>query len=797
MLSLRVDPRVRTPGFWARLLLHAPAHPRGQFWRAITPKRNSVSCFPHVPWFSFLLLALVASFLPGTAFGDDLSGTVVDPAGQPVQLASVLLSRAGTIRTTTTTDTAGHFSFTGLTNGQYKLHVSIPGFRSEVMPVYLETDVVQYVTVSLRISAIAESVVVSAAQVNRPLSYTPDSVTVIDAEDLRARQVETVSEALRLVPGLTVTQGGGRGGVTSLFPRGGESNFTLVMIDGVRVNTFGGDFDFAHLPTVDIERIEVVRGPQSALYGSDAIGAVVQVITKRGGPNRTSGLVEGGSFGTSRAAGAVSGSHGAWHWGASGERLATDGFTGVALATGEPVTNDDYQRKNGSFRFGWDGTRDIRISGFGHLSSYERGFPGPFGSDPRGNVKAIDTVSRGKNDVRLFSMAAAVPLSDRITEHLHVSWSGLDGTFTSPFGVSESESRRVTVRGQTDVIIAPNLGLSAGGELHREKAESNFITGPDANRVPVKRRMVGAFGELRYEVGERFYVTAGARAEQIHRDFLSPDPNAFSPRPVFDAVSTVSVNPKLSVAYFLQPERQQKHYWTRLYGSAGTGIRPPDAFEIAFTDNPALKPERNRSLELGIEQAIAGGAIIIDGTGFLNRYDDLIVAVGRSLQDASQFRTDNISNARAQGLELAVFARTPWGLEATLTYTWLNTKILAVDQFSDQAPPPFQVGDTLLRRPHHQSTVDLVYRKGPITAFGQLLARGRSLDVEPSLGAFDGLFINPGHSVVNLGGTLTMLNGLDLFARITNLLDRGYEEVFGFSAPGRSAIIGVQVATGR
>ncbi|HCH36853.1 MAG TPA: hypothetical protein DEU67_02425, partial [Acidobacteria bacterium] len=102
--------------------MHAPAHPRGQFWRAITPKRNSVSCFPHVPWFSFLLLALVASFLPGTAFGDDLSGTVVDPAGQPVQLASVLLSRAGTIRTTTTTDTAGHFSFTGLTNGQYKLH---------------------------------------------------------------------------------------------------------------------------------------------------------------------------------------------------------------------------------------------------------------------------------------------------------------------------------------------------------------------------------------------------------------------------------------------------------------------------------------------------------------------------------------------------------------------------------------------------------------------------------------------------------------------------------------------------
>ncbi len=756
-----------------------------------------MSRLPHIPWFSFLLLTLLTSPLAGTAFGNNLSGTVVDPTGRPVQFASVLLSRAGTIRTTTTTDSAGHFSFIELTNGQYKLHVSVPGFRSEVVPVHVEAGMVQYVTVSLRISAIAESVVVSASQVNRPLSYTPDSVTVIDGDDLRAKQIDTVSEGLRLVPGLTVTQGGGKGGVTSLFPRGGESNFTLVIIDGVRVNTFGGGFDFAHLPTVDIERIEVVRGPQSALYGSDAIGAVVHVITKRGGPNRTSGLVERGSFGTSRAAGTVSGSYGAWHWGASGERLATDGFTGQAPATGEPVTNDDYQRKIGSFRFGWDGSRDIRISGFGHLSSYERGFPGPFGSDPRGHVRTIDTVSRGKNDMQLLSMAAAVPLNDRITEHLHVSWSNHDGVFTNPFGVSESESRRVTVRGQTDMMISPSLGLSAGGELHHEQAESSFITGPDASRAPIKRRTVGAFGELRYEVSERFYVTAGVRAEQIRRDALSPDPNAFSPRPAFNPNSIVSVNPKLSVAYFLRPERQQKQYWTRLHGSAGTGIRPPDAFEIAFTDNPTLKPERNRSLEFGIEQTIAGGAIILDGTGFLNRYDDLIVAVGRSLQDASRFRTDNISNARTQGLELAVSARTPWGLEATVTYTWLDTEILAVDRSSGQAPPPFRVGDTLLRRPHHQSTVDLVYRKGPLTAFGRLLARGRSLDVEPSFGAFDGLFINPGHSVVNLGGTLTVMTGLDLFARITNLLDHGYEEVFGFPAPGRGAIIGVQVATSR
>ena len=153
-----------------------------------------MSRLPHIPWLSFLLLTLLTSPLAGTAFGNNLSGTVVDPTGHPVQFASVLLSRAGTIRTTTTTDSAGHFSFIELTNGQYKLHVSVPGFRSEVVPVHVESGMVQYVTVSLRISAIAESIVVSAAQVNRPLSYTPDSVSVIDGDDLRARQIDTVSE---------------------------------------------------------------------------------------------------------------------------------------------------------------------------------------------------------------------------------------------------------------------------------------------------------------------------------------------------------------------------------------------------------------------------------------------------------------------------------------------------------------------------------------------------------------------------------------------------------------------------
>ena len=752
---------------------------------------------PHSSRFSSLLLTFIVLVLvPGFALAAELTGLVIDPDSRAVPGARVLLSRAMAVTASTTTDARGEFHFGPLDAGRYDLHVAVSGFRGEPARVELSADAAHRVTIPLRVAAIAESVVVSASHVGRPLSRTPESITILDADVLRVRQVETVADALRLVPGLTVTQGGGRGGITSLFPRGGESNFTLVLVDGVRTNAFGGGFDFAHLPVADIEQVEVVRGPQSAVYGSDAIGAVVQIVTKHGGPTRASGLVEGGSFSTTRATGSVAGSSGAWSWGAGGERLDTDGFTGIAPATGERVTNDDYRRTDGSFSLGWRGARDVRFRGFGRLSSTERGFPGPFGSNPVGNFTAVDTVSRGANDTRLVSVSAAFPWNGRVTQDVQMSWSDFDGRFEGPFGDSRSESRRLSLRTQIDAALRPHVGLSAGVEVQGERAGSTFITDADERAVPVRRRVLGSFGELRLDVADRLYLTAGLRLEQLHRSALAPNASAFSPRPSFGADTVVSANPKLSAAYFLQPPARRQRHWTRLHGSAGTGIRPPDAFEIAFTDNPSLKPERSRSVDFGAEQTLAGGAIVVDATGFVNWYTELIVTVGQSLQDASQFRTDNISNARSRGLEVATSARTPWGLEITLTYTWMDTEILAVDTLS-AAPPPFEVGDPLVRRPRHQGALDVAYHRGPLTAFGQVGARGRALDVEPSFGAFGGLFENAGYGVVTTGATVTLGGGLDLFARVTNVLDRQYEEAFGFPALGRSAVVGLRVATSR
>src|SRR5262249_42857098 len=232
-------------------------------------------------------------------------------------------------------------------------------------------------SIMLRISALSESVVVSASQVDVPLSRAADTVTVITGADLQVRQIETASDALRLVPGLTVTRSGGRGAITSLFPRGGSSNYTLVLVDGIRANSFGGSYDFAHLSVANVDRVEIVRDPESALFGSDAIGAVVQIVTRRGGPPHVGGLVEGGGQRTAREAFDASGSHGNWTWGAGGEHTQSDGFTGIAAATGERVSNDDYHLSHVSGSLGYQTSNGPDFLVTRNIGPHQPRFPPP------------------------------------------------------------------------------------------------------------------------------------------------------------------------------------------------------------------------------------------------------------------------------------------------------------------------------------------------------------------------------------------------------------------------------------
>jgi len=306
----------------------------------------------------------------------------------------------------------------------------------------------------------------------------------------------------------------------------------------------------------------------------------------------------------------------------------------------------------------------------------------------------------------------------------------------------------------------------------------------------VKRSVASAFAELRYDAGSAF-VTAGARVEAIRRNLLEADPNGFSPRPVLPADTVTAVTPRVSASWFLRPVSSAGE-WTRLRASAGLGIRPPDAFELAFSDNPGLKPERTRSAEIGIEQALARGRVLVDAAAFYNRYDDLIVTVGPLLANVSQYQSDNISNARARGLELSASARTGNGFSATAGYTFLDTEVLALDRLG-VAPPPFKVGDPLIRRPRHQGWVEGSWRGAAADLFLTIGARGRTLDVDPTFGAFGGLSAARGYTTLAAGGAWHATRALGVFARVTNLFDRTYEEVLGFPAPPRTAYVGLRV----
>jgi outer membrane cobalamin receptor len=728
--------------------------------------------------------------------GGRIRGQVLDPDGNPVPNATIVVDGPVAAPLTVSSDSQGTFEVT-TGAGRFRLRASAPGLAGPLTDVTVAEGQTASVDLRLRLAAVEERLVVTAAQVDQLSSALPDSATVLTGETLATRQQFTMSQALRSVPGLTVQQSGGPGTLSSLFLRGGESDFTLVLIDGIRANAFGGGVDLSQVPLADVERIEVVRGPQSALYGADAIGGVVQVITRSGGAPSAQALLEAGTRSMWRTAASTTGEVRGWRWQLGGDHFQDDGSTGTA-SNGETVSNDDARTSQGAMTVGWrDQTRGTDAQGTARYVDTDRGTPGPYGSDPAGRFAGVDRTSR--NLTRRWNgglrwMQPWSGASSTVRQRTEFDAADYDLIARSSFP-SEGETRRVHARTQTDIAAKATLGFTGGLEWLGERGSSTFITAASGT-VPVERSVLGLFGEARWQPADRVSLTAGVRGERIHRDAFPGHPDAFTPRPDFPADTVVSVNPKVAGSWIAVGDPAASGAWTRLHGAFGTGIRPPDAFEIAFTDNAGLEPERSRSAEFGVAQTWRGGAVVLDATGFVNNYDDLIITVGRSFSGVSQWSSDNISNARARGLELSGAWRPALALGVQATYTWLSTEILAVDGTS-AAPPPYAVGDRLLRRPGQQGSVDATWSHTRATAFAQVWWRGETLDAEPAFGPSGGLYENPGYAVANLGGSFTIARGVAVQARIMNLFDKAYEEVLGYPAPGRLFYAGVRLAAGR
>jgi outer membrane cobalamin receptor len=580
--------------------------------------------------------------------------------------------------------------------------------------------------------------------------------------------------------------------VTSVFPRGGESDYTLVMVDGIRLNDMGGSYDAAHLPLFDLDRIEAVRGPQSAVYGSDAVGGVVQLVTRRGGPLRATGLFEGGTFGTWRGNAAANGTAGRLRWGGGVEQLTTDGYTGIAPGTGETVSNDDYSRTDGMGSVGYLTDR-LQVTGVIRAGRNERGVPGPYGSDPNDTYASVDTVSRNDNDTVAAGASAAWRLAPAFQARGSFTYANRDSSFISiytPDTPTASSNRMWAARGQVD---AAWLGVSwtAGTEWTGERAASSFITGLQDQEIPVERSQFGLFGEGRAEFG-RLSIQGGARFEQVVRNALEGNRSVFSPRPAF-AEDTISVvNPRVAVSWRALGGQD---WWARVHGGIGTGMRAPGAFEIAFTDNPGLRPEKTRSFEGGLETGWIGGRLVADLLYFHNDYDDLIVTVGR-VAGTTSYRSDNISNARSEGVEASVSFRPFAALTVRGGLVGLRTEILANDG-TPGAPTPFEVGDSLLRRPELTGFVDALVTVGRVSGFFRVDGRDAAFDIDPSFGANAGIFVNPGYATADAGMSVRLLDQVEVFGRVVNLFDKQYEEIYGFPSLGRSVMVGVRLATSR
>ncbi|MGH9657742.1 MAG: TonB-dependent receptor domain-containing protein, partial [Bryobacteraceae bacterium] len=327
-----------------------------------------------------------------------------------------------------------------------------------------------------------------------------------------------------------------------------------------------------------------------------------------------------------------------------------------------------------------------------------------------------------------------------------------------------------------------NYTLAAGYVWSREQVRNTFISDDSFRSFPLRRDQHGLYAENRFQLGGRLFLTAGLRVEII--DTPSIPGNALSRRPLFPAHVTTQPNPKIAAAFAHTPS-------TRLHGSFGTGIRPPGGFDLAFTNNPELRPEKTRGFDAGVEQRF-GRLLSLDLTGFHNRYDDLIVSLGGSLAALGSFRTANLANSRARGLELLARFRPAAPLDLSATYMYLATEILSLDGSTGLAPQFFRAGQALPRRPPHSGTLHAAYSFRRLSAHATAHFRGETLDTEPSFGASGGFFPNPGYTSLGLSLNYRLGPGVTLYGNLRNALNQRYEEVFGFPSPRLNFIAGMR-----
>ena len=590
----------------------------------------------------------------------------------------------------------------------------------------------------------AEPVIVSATRTDIPLDQSPASVSVIDSQDIDAKQIERVSDALREVPGLNVVQTGTPGQLTSVFMRGLPSEDMQVLLDGIPINQgLAGQFDFANLTTDDVGRIEVVRGPQSTIYGPRALAGVVQIFTKRGdGPPGITLSSEGGSYDTFRESLESDGKIGQFDYSIGASRIDTDNAR----------PNNQYRNTAGIADVGWSPNEQLRIGSLFIYSLSDTGNPNTiFDPKPVDHFLTEKWFIAPHVDLRVGDWWEHKFIFDYDQER-QVNNPNQDG-FVGP---TRALFERITVDYQNDLRPTSWLTLTSGFFYNRLNAgeERPFVSqafGPQPKFISDHTQEVAGFLQATVNI-DNFIFVAGGRLDNFNQ---------------FGDVWTY----RFAGSYKIDKTN------TTLHSSVATGFSPPSIQDKIFGMNFGLRPEKDFGWDIGIEQRLWQNRVRVGATYFHNDLSNVIGFNG-------QFQTLNLGAAETQGLEIELHAQPIADLTFTASYTYLDAEKTSSADISQPQ------GARLPRRPRNEVYVSgsyLWWKKLRTTIAAKFVnAReeinfgGPNFDIED-------------YSFVNVAAEYEINSHLSIFGRIDNLTNEHYAEVFGFPALGMAAYGGVKL----
>ena len=614
-------------------------------------------------------------------------------------------------------------------------------------------------------SAPQEEVVVTATRSAAELSRVAESVSVISAEQARDSQKLALSDLLTSVPGVTVTRTGGLGKQTSLRIRGAESEQTLVLIDGVKLNdpsSPGGGYDFADLLVSDIARIEILRGAQSALWGSQAIGGVVNIITPvPAGPLSAATSAEVGSFGTAETRGSVQAGTERFAWRVGGNYLTTDGISAFDETRGGRE-DDGYRnvgaRAQGLWYINDAVTAEVRSYWWRGRSDID-GFPPPDFSLADTREYSITRQSVSYAGINVDS------LGGKLEHRLAVALTDIDRENRDPDlsvpTTFDADGRNVRLEYQGTLQISDALSTVFGVERERSRFSTASPSEFDADPVPLRNEITldSTYGLLQFSPVQALTLTAGLRYDD-HETFGS------------------NTTAQTGAAWSVTPS-------TLLRASYGEGFKAPTLYQL-FSEfgTPSLAPEESDDWDVGVEQRL-GDSVVVSATYFdrdTKNMIDFVSCFGSSLPQCAiqPFGFyENIAQTTTDGVELSLTAQLTDQVHFDASYTHMN---------AENATPGSNFGKDLRRRPRESASAKVSYQWAlPLTTTLAAQYVGSSFEGVANATELDE------YVVVDLRASYQASERLEIHGRVENLLDEQYETTFRYGTPGRGVYAGLRM----